>query len=91
MAGTFASIGMITRSPLIAGLAGLAGFLVGGIGSIIDGLTMTLKEKLALQKEEAKKASDEALKASAKSTDLENQLDNLKQLKKHMYDSTDAM
>jgi len=48
MAGTFASMGMMTGNPLVAGLAGLAGFLVGGIGAILDGATMTLEEKLAL-------------------------------------------
>lgn len=90
MAGTGASMGM-TFGPLGAAIGGLIGAAFGGLGAIIDGLHMDLSEKIALQKEEAQKAQDESLKAQAKATDISSQIDNLKQLQKAMYDSTDSM
>lgn len=94
--GTGAQMGMMAGNlaghPIIgAVIGGLGGFLISGLGAIIDGVTMTLKEKLALQKEELQNAQDESLKKQAKSTDLSSQLDNLKVLKKNMYNSTEDM
>ena len=37
-------------------LGAIGGFLIGGLGSIIDGWTMTIKERIALAEKEAKKA-----------------------------------
>jgi hypothetical protein len=52
MAGTGASMGM-AFGPIGAAIGGLSGLLIGGLGAVIDGVTMTLSEKIALQKEEA--------------------------------------
>jgi len=61
MAGTGASIGM-AAGPWGAIIGAVAGFVIGGAGAIIDGLHMSLEERLELEKAEAKKKSDEALK-----------------------------
>ena len=91
MAGTGAQLGMMTGKWWGPIIGAVSGFLAGGIGAIIDGLHMSLEERLALEKEEAKKASDEALKAQAKTTDISSQIDNIKQLQKAMYNSTEDM
>ena len=90
MAGTGASMGM-TLGPWGAVVGAIGGFLIGGLGAIIDGANMTLQERLALEKEEAQKATDESLKQQAKSLDLSGQIDNVKQLQKAMYNSTEDM
>ena len=94
--GTGAQMGMMAGNlaghPIIGAIiGGIGGFLISGLGAILDGATMTLEEQLALEKEEAKEAADTALKQSAKATDMSSQLENLKTLKEHMYDSADSM
>ena len=91
MAGTGVQLGIMTGhwwGPIVGGVIG---FIAGGMTAIIDGLHMSLDERLALEKEEAKKASDEALKVQAKTTDISNQIDNIKQLQKAMYNSNEDM
>jgi len=61
MAGTGASMGM-ALGPWGAIVGAIGGFVFGGLGAIIDGAQMTLEERLALEKEEAKQAADESLK-----------------------------
>ena len=97
MAGTGASM-LMGFGPGGAIAGAIIGFLAGGAGAILDGLHMSLDERLALEKAEAKKKSDEALKAQAKALDISSSLDNLKQLRAAMYNSaedaekyTDAM
>ena len=90
-AGMGASIGRML-DPVWGPIVGaIGGFLVTGLGAIIDGAEMTIAEKIALQKEEAQKAADENLKKQAKVTDLSSQIDNLEALRKVMYNSTDDM
>jgi hypothetical protein len=43
MAGTGASMGM-AFGPWGAAIGAIGGFLIGGLGAIIDGATMTLEE-----------------------------------------------
>ena len=90
MAGTGASMGM-AFGPVGAAIGAFGGFLIGGFGAIIDGVTMTLAEKLKLQEQEVEAAKNESLKASAKVTDLSSTVDNLKNLQKAMYNSSDDM
>lgn len=89
-AGMGASMGM-ALGPWGAAVGAIGGFLLGGLGAIIDGATMTLEEQLELEKAEAKKASDEALKAQAKVLDLDSSIDNIKKLQNAMYNSTEDM
>ena len=90
MAGTGASMGM-AFGPFGSIVGAIGGFLLGGLGAIIDGATMTLEEQLALERDEAKRASDEALKAQAKTLDLKSSIDNIQKLKEAMYNSTEDM
>lgn len=90
MAGTGMSMGMMF-GPWGAALGGFAGLLIGGIGSIIDALNHTTAEKIELAKKEAKEASDISLKAQAKTIDFKTAIDNIKNLQKTMYNSTEDM
>lgn len=90
-AGTGMSLGMMTGNPLVALAGGVVGFLAGGIDAIIDGLHMSLDERLELEKKEAKEKSDAALKEQAKATDISSSIDNIKQLQKAMYNSAEDM
>ena len=90
MAGTGASMGM-AFGPWGAAIGAIGGFLMGGIGAILDGLEVTAEEKLAMLKEEAQTAQDESLKQTAKATDLQTSVDNLATLQKAMYNSADDM
>ena len=90
MAGTGASM-LMGLGPWGAAVGAIGGFLLGGLGAIIDGAKMTLEEQLALQQEESKKASEESLKSQAKATELDSNIDNLKKLQKAMYNSADDM
>ena len=91
MAGTGAQLGTMTHTWWGPIVGGVVGFIAGGMTAIFDGLHMSLDERLALEKQEAKKASDEALKAQAKTTDISSQIDNIKKLQKAMYNSTEDM
>ena len=90
MAGTGASM-LMGLGPWGAAAGAIGGFLIGGIGAIIDGLHMSLEERLELEKKEAKEKSDAALKEQAKATDISSSIDNIKQLQKAMYNSTEDM
>ena len=90
MAGTGMSMGMMF-GPWGAALGGLAGLLIGGVGAIIDALNHTTAEKIELAKKEAKEASDISLKAQAKTIDFKTAIDNIKNLQKTMYNSTEDM
>lgn len=89
-AGTGASMGM-AFGPWGAAIGAIGGFLVGGLGAIIDGANYTLAERIENAKQEAEAANDEALKKQAKVTDLSSQIDNIEQLRKSMYNSTEDM
>ena len=98
MGGTGVSLGAMIGS-IIPGIGtaigavvgGIGGLLAGGLGGLIDGLTLTLTEKIKMQEEELEEAKQESLKAQAKSTDLSSALENIKQLRSAMYNSTDDM
>lgn len=89
-AGTGASMGM-AFGPWGAAIGAIGGFLLGGLGAIIDGANYTLAERIENAKQEAEAANDEALKKQAKVTDLSSQIDNIEQLRKSMYNSTEDM
>ena len=90
MAGTGASMGM-AFGPWGALVGAVGGFLIGGLGAILDGLDYTMQERYEKSKEEAKKATDVSLQQKAKVTDLSSQIENIEQLRKAMYNSSDDM
>ena len=90
MAAQGAELGSIL-GPWGTLIGSIGGFLIGGVGAIIDGLNVSAKERYEMAKEEAAKAKEESLKANAKTVDLSSRIEEINSLRKTMYNSTEDM
>ena len=90
MAGTGA-MALSALGPWGMAAGAIGGFLIGGLGAILDGLEVKLSEQIDMLRDETEEAKNESLKKQAKVTGLDSSIENLKALQKVMYNSEEDM